>query len=149
MRPFTHINARTIDTALSTLSKYGKRARLIAGGTDLLGTLKDDFLPLYPEAIINIKTIADLDYIREEDGTVKIGALARLSDIAASPLVHKKFDVLALAAHSVASPQIRNAATIGGNLCQDVRCWYYRYPNHIRDSIEMQKLLKFMKEPGK
>jgi xanthine dehydrogenase YagS FAD-binding subunit len=131
MRPFSHINARSIDSALATLKDYRGKARLIAGGTDLLGVLKDEFLPYYPEAIINIKTIADLEYIKEENGTVRIGALTRLSDISKSPLLRKDFEVLALAANSVASPQIRNAATIGGNLCQDVRCWYYRYPRQV------------------
>jgi xanthine dehydrogenase YagS FAD-binding subunit len=131
MKPFTHINTRTIDAALATLRDYGGKARLIAGGTDLFGLLKDEFLPFYPEAIVNVKTIADLDYIREENGTVRIGALAKLSDMAKSPLLRKNCEALALAAHAVASPQIRNAATIGGNLCQDVRCWYYRYPHQI------------------
>src|SRR4030042_4137810 len=124
MRPFTHINAPTIDVALAALKEHGGKARLIAGGTDLFGALKDEFLPHYPEAIVNIKTIADLDCIKEEKGTRKIGALVRLSDIAKSPLLRKKCEAVALTAHSVASPQIRNAATIGGNLCQDVRCWY-------------------------
>jgi xanthine dehydrogenase YagS FAD-binding subunit len=133
MRPFIHINAPTIDAALAALRDYGGKARLIAGGTDLFGALKDEFLPHYPEAIINIKTIAELDYIKEEKGTVKIGALARLSDIAKSSLLRKKCEAVVLAAHSVASPQIRNAATIGGNICQDVRCWYYRYPRQIGD----------------
>jgi xanthine dehydrogenase YagS FAD-binding subunit len=131
MRPFIHINVPTIDAALDALKGYGNKARLLAGGTDLFGALKDEFLPSYPETLINIKTIADLDYIREEKGALQIGALARLSDLAKSPIVVRNYEALALAAHSVASPQIRNAATIGGNLCQDVRCWYYRYSRQV------------------
>ena len=139
MRSFTHINARTIDETLAILKKYKGKARINAGGTDLLGALKDEFLPGYPEAIINIKTIQGLDYIKEDGGTLKIGTLAKLADIAKSSLIRNKWDVLAEAARSVASPQIRNAATIGGNLCQDVRCWYYRYPLHIGGPIQCMR----------
>jgi xanthine dehydrogenase YagS FAD-binding subunit len=136
MRQFIHIDARTVDEACSALGKYKGRAKLNAGGTDLLSILKGDFLPDYPEAVINIKTIPDLDYIREEGGVLKIGALARLSNLVKSPLVKGSYGVLVEAARSVASPQIRNVATIGGNLCQDVRCWYYRYPRHLGGPIQ-------------
>jgi xanthine dehydrogenase YagS FAD-binding subunit len=136
MRSFAHINARTIDEAIALLRRYRGRAVLNAGGTDLLSTLKGEYLSRYPEAVINLKTIPDLDYIRKDDGSLRIGALARLSDIVRSPLISSNCRVLAEAARSVASPQIRNAATIGGNLCQDVRCWYYRYPDHIGGAIQ-------------
>ena len=66
MRRFTHINARTIDEAVSALRRYGNRAHIIAGGTDLLGKMKDEILPRYPEAVINIKTIPGLDKIEEK-----------------------------------------------------------------------------------
>jgi xanthine dehydrogenase YagS FAD-binding subunit len=131
MRSFKHIDVKTIDEACAALSSYHGRSRLNAGGTDLLLILKGDILPDYPKALINIKTIPHLDYIKRERQVLKIGALACLSDIARSPLVNKEYGVLAKAALSVASPQIRNVATLGGNLCQDVRCWYYRYPRHI------------------
>jgi xanthine dehydrogenase YagS FAD-binding subunit len=135
MRPFTHINAQTVNEAVAILSTHKEKARLNAGGTDLFGLLKDEILSNYPELIINIKTIAGLEYIREEDGVLKIGALAKLCDIAGSPVLNERYKVLAEAARAVASPQIRNNATIGGNLCQDVRCWYYRYPRHIGGPI--------------
>ena len=131
MRSFTHINAQTIAEACTTLATYKGRARLKAGGTDLLLTLKGDILPDYPEAVINIKTIPDLDYIKLDSDVLKIGALACLSNVAESPILKEKYWVLAKAALSVASPQIRNVATLGGNLCQDVRCWYYRYPRRM------------------
>jgi xanthine dehydrogenase YagS FAD-binding subunit len=86
--------------------------------------------------VINIKTIAGLDSITESKRGFTIGSLVKLSDIANSPLIKERYPVLAEAAHSVATPQIRNAATIGGNLCQDVRCWYYRYPRHIGGPIQ-------------
>ena len=94
-------------------------------------TLKGEHLSNYPEAVVNIKTISGLDYIKEESGMLKIGALTKLSDIAKSPLLRSSYKALVEAVRSVATPQIRNTATIGGNLCQDVRCWYYRYPYQI------------------
>ena len=131
MKSFHHMNAKTVTEAVKLLKAYKGKARLNAGGTDLLGVLKDRILPDYPEAIINIKTIPRLDYIKEDTKGLKIGALARLSDIAKSSAVKETYQVLSAAASAVATPQIRNMATIGGNLCQDVRCWYYRYPSLI------------------
>jgi xanthine dehydrogenase YagS FAD-binding subunit len=131
MRSFAHVNAATVDEACSLLRRYKGKAVLSAGGTDLLSTLKGENLPEYPKAVINIKTIQGLNEITEKGGALQIGALARLSDIAGSPLVRRSCEVLAEAALSVATPQIRNAATIGGNLCQDTRCWYYRYPRRL------------------
>jgi xanthine dehydrogenase YagS FAD-binding subunit len=136
MKPFFHSNALSIDQALATLTEYEGKARLNAGGTDLYGLLKDEFLPDYPAALINIKTIPNLDYIREEQGMVRIGALAKLYDLANSSLLRVRYGALAAAAQAVASPQIRNTATLGGNLCQDVRCTYYRYPRHIGGPIQ-------------
>ena len=127
MRSFTHINAYTIEEAYMLLAHYKGKAVPNAGGTDLLGALKDEFLPDYPKAVVNIKTISGLDSVRENDGGIAIGSLMKLSDMVNSPLIKERYPVLAEAARSVATPQIRNAATLGGNLCQDVRCWYYRY----------------------
>jgi xanthine dehydrogenase YagS FAD-binding subunit len=135
MRDFTHFNAGTVKEACKLLAKYDGSAVLNAGGTDLLGTLKGENLFEYPEAVINIKKIAGLDQIAESKGTLRIGALAKLSALVNSPLLNDRYPALAEAARSVATPQIRNAATMGGNLCQDVRCWYYRYPRHIGGPI--------------
>ena len=135
MRSFKHINARTVDEACALLGKYSGKAMLNAGGTDLLLTLKGEYLPDYPEAVINIKTISGLDYIKEDGGALKIGALTKLFDLGRSPLLKERYGALAEAARSVATPHVRNAATIGGNLCQGVRCWYYRYPRSIGGPI--------------
>src|SRR4030067_3815682 len=135
MRSLTHISARTVDEACLLLREYKGKAKLNAGGTDLLSALKGEILFDYPEALIDIKTISGLDDIREDGDSLKIGALARLSDIAKSPLLGQRYRVLAKATHSVATPQVRHMATLGGNLCQDVRCWYYRYPRHIGGPI--------------
>lgn len=136
MRSFTHINARTIEEACLLLGQHKGKARLNAGGTDLLSVLKGEVLPDYPEAVINVKNIPDLDYIREDGDLLRIGALTLLSDAARSPLLRERYGVLAEAARSVATPQIRNVATVGGNLCQDVRCWYYRYPGQLGGLIQ-------------
>ncbi len=130
MRKFVHLNARTIDEAISVLQRYGAKASVIAGGTDLLGKMKDEILPMYPEAIINLKTIPGLDFIKEEGGNLRIGALTRLEDIATDSFVRSKYSALAEAAHRTASPHIREMGTIGGNICQDIRCWYYRNPHN-------------------
>lgn len=136
MKPFEHYNARSIKEATRLLAEYDGKAKANAGGTDLLGAMRDKCLPAYPEAIINIKTVGGLDYIKKDKKGLKIGALAKLADIAASPEVKEDYRLLADAVHSVATPHIRNMATIGGNLAQDVRCWYYRYPHQIGGPID-------------
>jgi NADPH-dependent glutamate synthase beta subunit-like oxidoreductase/CO/xanthine dehydrogenase FAD-binding subunit len=135
MKPFNHVDAKTVTEAVKLLKNNRGRAKLIAGGTDLLSTLKDKILPAYPETVINIKTIPNLDYIREDGGGLKIGALAKLEAIAQSPIIKEKYQLLAEAVEAVATPQIRRMGTIGGNLCQDVRCWYYRYPHSVGGRI--------------
>jgi xanthine dehydrogenase YagS FAD-binding subunit len=135
MKSFKHMNARTVEEACALLSEYKGKAVLHAGGTDLLSTLKGEHLFDYPEAVINIKTIRGLDSIKEDGRALKIGALTKLSDLVKSPVLKERYTVLAEAAYAVATPQVRNVATLGGNLCQDVRCWYYRYPRHIGGPI--------------
>ena len=130
MRQFTHINARTMDDAISALQRYGDRANIIAGGTDILGKMKDSILPRYPEALIDIKNVAGLDFLKEEKSVLRIGALTRLEDVGKEPLIREKYTALAQAAGRTASPHLREMGTIGGNLCQDIRCWYYRNPNN-------------------
>jgi xanthine dehydrogenase YagS FAD-binding subunit len=130
MRKFTHVNARSVDEAISFLRRYGDRASIIAGGTDLLGKMKDEILPRYPEAVINIKTIPGLEFIKQEGDVLRIGPLARLEDIGTDLTIREKYTALAEAAERTASPHIREMGTIGGNLCQDIRCWYYRNPHN-------------------
>jgi NADPH-dependent glutamate synthase beta subunit-like oxidoreductase/CO/xanthine dehydrogenase FAD-binding subunit len=135
MKPFTHVDAKTVKQALTLLTKNQGKAKLIAGGTDLLSTLKDKILPDYPETLINIKTIPTLNQITDEGNGVTIGALAKLEAVAQSPVIKENYTILAEAAEAVATPQIRRMGTIGGNLCQDVRCWYYRYPHSVGGRI--------------
>ncbi len=126
MKKFTNINATSVAEATSALQQYSGKAKVIGGGTDLLGEMIYFSLPSLPEYIINLKTIPDMEYINEDSSGLKIGALTKLHDIATSSVVQQNYGVLAQAAGRVASWQIRNMGTIGGNICQQVRCWYYR-----------------------
>jgi xanthine dehydrogenase YagS FAD-binding subunit len=126
MKAFSHTNAKTLEEASAALADG--TAEIIAGGTDLIGRLKDNILPTYPTALINIKTIPGLDYIKEEGGVLKIGAITRLADIAAHPVIKQKYTALAQAAGRVATPHVRDMGTIGGNINQLHRCWYFRKP---------------------
>ncbi len=135
MKSFAHYNARSIDEAVELLAMFKGRAVLNAGGTDILGRLKDQCLAQSPEAVINIKTIHELDGIEENASGLTIGALTPLADVIRSPIIAKTYSVLKATAVTVASPQLRTTATIGGNLCQETRCWYYRYPNDIGGRI--------------
>lgn len=130
MRPFTHLDAFSLEETVATLGEYGEKASVIAGGTDLLGALKDCVRPLYPEALVNVKTIPGLAYIEEDGSGLRIGALTKLHAIATDSRLREKYSLLSEAARVVASPQVRRMGTIGGNICQEVRCWYYRNPEN-------------------
>ena len=128
LKAFEHINAKSVNEAAAALE--GGKASLISGGTDLLTTLKDMVLEGYPETVVNLKTVGGMEYIREENAVLKIGALTKLADIADSPLVQNKYTALAQAAKAVATPNVRQMGTIGGNLAQLPRCWYFRKPEN-------------------
>lgn len=140
MKYFEHESALTFDEAVSLMkdSRKGRKVAM-AGGSDLMGVLKEQILEEYPETVIDLKTIEDSAYIKEEDGTIQVGALTTLSEIAKSPLLQEKAPVLAQAARSVATPLVRNVATIGGNICQDVRCWFYRYPHGVGGRMDCMR----------
>jgi len=125
---FEHVDAKTVDEAASIL-RAGKAA-VISGGTDLLGTMRFEVLPSYPDVVVNLKSIPGLDYIREDAGVLKIGALTRLEDIAKNPLIQTRYTALAEGAHRTATPHIREMGTLGGNICQLNRCWYFRIPDN-------------------
>jgi NADPH-dependent glutamate synthase beta subunit-like oxidoreductase/CO/xanthine dehydrogenase FAD-binding subunit len=135
MATFKHINTTTPEEAKSILSQYKGKAKVIAGGTDLFGQIKDKIRTECPEVLVNIKTIDGLDYIKEQKGILKIGALTRVEDIAKNKKVREGYPVLAEAAQNVASPHIREMGTLGGNICQSVRCWYYWVESNRFDCI--------------
>jgi NADPH-dependent glutamate synthase beta subunit-like oxidoreductase/CO/xanthine dehydrogenase FAD-binding subunit len=129
MKRFSYLDATTLDDAVSALSAGD--AVVIAGGTDILNLLKARSLPKPPKAVVNIKSIPGLSDIREDDAGLKIGALSKLCDIEENNIIREKYPLLFQAVHAVASPQIRNMGTLGGNICQETRCWYYRYPENV------------------
>jgi xanthine dehydrogenase YagS FAD-binding subunit len=127
----SHYDVRTLDEASHLLQTYeAERAKVIGGGIDILRLIKQKYTPEIPAVLVNIKTIPELSYIKEENKTLKIGALTRLSDIESSKLIKANYGILAEAASMVGSPQVRNMATIAGNICQDINCWYYRAPQN-------------------
>lgn len=135
-----YYNAKTVDEAVSILDEYRGEAKIIAGGIDLIGLMKNKVLS--PRVLINIKTIPNMKYVVENVSGIAIGALTLINDIERSALIKSKYPILLEAAHSVASPQIRNMATIGGNLCQDVRCWYYRRSPVTGISFDCQRKIQ-------
>jgi xanthine dehydrogenase YagS FAD-binding subunit len=135
MKTFQHFSARTLREAATLIEKFHGNARVNAGGTDLLGCLRDQCLETYPEAVIDIKGIPGLDFIKADTRGAKIGALTKLVDLVQSPVLKEDYPLLAQAARSVATPNIRNMATVGGNLAQEIRCWYFRYAKHIGGPI--------------
>ncbi len=125
MHEFELYQPDSVAGALELLGEHGKDAWIIAGGKDSLDWFKDRVKK--PPVLIDISGIAELHGIREEsDGGLYIGALTTLTEVNESAAVRTRFPVLAEAAGHVASPQIRNAGTLGGNLAQDTRCFYYR-----------------------
>ena len=125
MEKFSYVNATSLEQVTSLLSDSGwGEVMLIAGGTDLLAELKEYVET--PKTLINLKTLPGMDSITADASGLKIGALATIDDIARHPTIQHHYTVLAQAAASVATPQIRNVGTLGGNLCQRPRCWYYR-----------------------
>jgi xanthine dehydrogenase YagS FAD-binding subunit len=126
LKPFRHADVATLKETLSILDDFKENAKIIAGGTDLIDELEREVHPKYPQVLVNIKNILDLKHIEQNTKYLRIGVLTTLREIAADASIRKRYPILCEAAQAVATPQIRNIATLGGNLCQHVRCWYYR-----------------------
>ena len=126
MQRFKWVNATSIEEAKNIFAQQGDKARIFAGGSDLMTLLKERLDT--PELIVCIGDIKALRYIREEPDGIRIGAMTPLADIAAHPVLGRRFPAIAQAAEAVGSPQLRNMGTIAGNLCQRPRCWYFRGP---------------------
>jgi xanthine dehydrogenase YagS FAD-binding subunit len=124
MPSFRYVRAGSLDEAVREL-EGAPRAYPHSGGTDLLGCLHDDVF--HAEKVVSLSGLGDLHGIREtQDGGIEIGALTTITEIAESEPIRSRYAALADAAAVVASPQLRNQGTIGGNVCQKPRCWYYR-----------------------
>ncbi|NIM48507.1 MAG: xanthine dehydrogenase family protein subunit M [Gemmatimonadales bacterium] len=121
---FSYVRATSLDEAVRLLSS-DDGARVCAGGSDLLGCLRDQVFEC--SRVVSLTGIDGLRGIaRTRDGGVRIGALTTIADVAADPTINQSYPGLAQAAGELASPQLRNQGTIGGNICQKPRCWYYR-----------------------
>lgn len=124
MPAFQLLQPSDLEGALELTDKHAEQGWLLAGGQDSLDWFKDR--AKRPKAVIDLSNIEALKGIRETSDGIEIGALTTLNDVVQSELIKERYGLLSDAAARVASPQIRNIATLGGNLCQDARCWYYR-----------------------
>ena len=122
--PFQLFQPASVDDALDLLDARGHEAWVLAGGMDSFDWLKDR--TKRTAVVVELSQIDELRGIREVAGGLEIGAMTTLTDVAEHPVVRERFGLLAEAAGLVASPQIRNQGTLGGNVSQDARCWYYR-----------------------
>src|SRR6266404_9641789 len=114
----------TVDDALALQSRHGAKAWVLAGGLDSFDWFKDRIKR--PEVVIDLSQIKELRGIRAIGDGLEIGAMTTLTEVVRHPMVREKYSILPNAAEAAASPQIRNQGTIGGNVSQDARCWYYR-----------------------
>jgi xanthine dehydrogenase YagS FAD-binding subunit len=124
MRAFDYASPTSKDKVANLLGSSWGEVEVLAGGTDLLSLMKDEVTT--PRRLVNIKGIAELHGVRTAKDALSIGALTTLAEISVNETVKQSYPVLAKAAGDAASPQIRNLATLGGNLCQRPRCWYFR-----------------------
>jgi xanthine dehydrogenase YagS FAD-binding subunit len=125
MRAFEYASPKTAEQAVRLLGNTESEAQVLAGGTDLLSLMKDDIVT--PARLINIKEITELRGIRVSPGRgLRIGALATMQEIVDNAALRRSYSAIAEAAEGITSPQIRAMGTVGGDLCQRPRCWYYR-----------------------
>lgn len=121
---FKLLRPSSVDEAVGYLEKYSSRLRVVAGGTDLIPSMRQKLFE--PEYVLDIRHITELNGIREQEGSgVEIGVLTSLTAIEHSEPLHRRYSVLTEAAAAVASPVLRNMGTIGGNICLDTRCLWY------------------------
>jgi xanthine dehydrogenase YagS FAD-binding subunit len=123
MKAFTNLNPRDLKEAVALLGRE-PNAAIVGGGSDLLGMVKEHLIQ--PDVLVNLKTIPGLDQITARRDSVTIGGLITLDALSRDPLIRSRYRVLAEAAESVGTPQIRNAGTLAGNVCQRPWCWYLR-----------------------
>src|ERR1051326_1955366 len=124
MPSFDLYQPASVADALNLLDRHGRDAWLLAGGLDSFDWLKDRIKK--PKAVVDLSGISELQGIRESNDGLEIGAMTTLTAVVRHPAIRERYGLLAEAAEHAASPQIRNQGTIGGNVSQDTRCWYYR-----------------------
>jgi len=124
MRAFEYASPTTKEQAVELLGRSFRKAEILAGGTDLLSLMKDDIVA--PKILVNIKGISELDGISSTPLGLRVGALVTIQELLDSAIVRQNYPAIAGAAGGITSPQIRSMGTVGGELCQRPRCWYYR-----------------------
>jgi xanthine dehydrogenase YagS FAD-binding subunit len=124
MQAFEYANPATVREAVGMLGARWGEVDVLAGGTDLLSLMKEHIET--PRRVVNIKNIKELGGIRKHGAETRIGATVTFDELERNPEIRRYFPVLAQAARGVSSPQMRNMGTVGGDLCQRPRCWYYR-----------------------
>lgn len=129
MREFKIAQPKTIEELAALLTETKEKAVLMAGGTDLIDELKSGVAA--PDIVVDIQGIAGLAGIARDRDGLRIGPVTSVAALAGDPAVAQEYPILKEAALSLATPQLRNAGTVGGNLCQRPRCWYYRDPRVV------------------
>jgi xanthine dehydrogenase YagS FAD-binding subunit len=127
MNAFTNVNPRDLGDAVATVARSrasGQRTAIAGGGTDLVGLIKERLV--VPDVVVNLKSVQGLDRVSRDGAGARIGGLTTLDALGRNPLIREHYGVLAEAANSVATLQIRNVATLAGNICQRPWCWYLR-----------------------
>jgi xanthine dehydrogenase YagS FAD-binding subunit len=127
MNAFQNANPKSLSEAIALLEqarKQGRRSSIAGGGSDLLGMVKERLVQ--PDVLVHLRSIPGLDQVGSARGGVKIGGLITLDALSRDALIRARYKLLAEAAESVGTPQIRNAGTLAGNVCQRPWCWYYR-----------------------
>ncbi|MBI2820722.1 MAG: xanthine dehydrogenase family protein subunit M [Acidobacteria bacterium] len=125
MRAFEYASPKTKEQVVSLMGAAWGETEVLAGGTDLLDLMKDDIVA--PKRLVNLKEVRDLQGIELNDATgLRLGALVTIDELSQHPETGRRYRALAQAASEIGSPQIRNMGTVGGNLCQRPRCWYFR-----------------------
>jgi len=124
MPAFELFQPATIDDTMRLLGQYREDAWVMAGGLDTFDWLKDRIKR--PKVVVDLSQVRELSGIREAGGGLEIGATTTLTEVVRHPVIREKYSILSTGAEAAASPQIRNQGTIGGNVSQDTRCWYYR-----------------------
>lgn len=129
MKPFALENPTSLAEAIELLGTNPSQTQLLAGGMDLLGRMKKRIDT--PARVVSLQSVPGLMSVRDSADGLSLGALVTLTDLAGNPAVRAKYCAVAEAANSVGSVQIRNAGTVGGNLCQRPRCWYFRHRQYV------------------
>jgi xanthine dehydrogenase YagS FAD-binding subunit len=139
MSSFEYASPTDLDTAIALLSDQAGEVEILAGGTDLITSLKQNLVS--PKRLVSLKSISNLKGLQTSGESIRIGAMTPLADILEDASVRKQFPAIITAIESIGSPQIINMGTIGGDLCQRPRCWYYRQGFGLLGQLDNRSLI--------